>query len=170
MMQTDVKQAHLNQSGFLYTSRTRVKGLSIRGSATLASQVDLFDSNTVPVSATYAQTGYVITVTKVAHGLVTGQSIGIAFTVGTGGGASNGNYVITKLTADTFTVTSINSISITAGAICVYVVNGGWLLSLDLIAGDTYSNYQLLPGEGLLAQNGVYATLTNLSAISIYYG
>jgi hypothetical protein len=170
MMQTDVKQAHLNQSGFLYTTRTRVKGLSIRGNASLASQVDLFDSTTAPVTASYSQTGYVVTVTKTAHGLSTGQSIGIAFTVGTGGGATNGNYVITKLTADTFTVTTINSLSITAGSVCVYVVNGGWLLSLDLIAGDTYSNYQMFPGEGLLARNGVYAALTNLSAVSIYYG
>ena len=169
-MQTDVKQSHLNQSGFLYLGRTRMKAISLRGNASLASQIDIYDSTVAATTATYAQTGYVVTVTKTAHGLTTGDRVGIAFAVGTGGGATNGNYTITKLTADTFTVTTINSLSITAGAACTYVVGGGWLMSLDLVAGDTYSNYQLFPGEGVLATQGIYAYLSNIPAVSIYYG
>jgi hypothetical protein len=170
MMQTDVKQAHLNQSGFLYVGRTRMKGISLRGNASNASQIDIYDSTVAATAATYAQTGFVVTVTKTAHGLVTGQIVGIAFSVGTGGGATNGNYAITRLTADTFTITTINSLSITAGANCTYVVGGGWLMSLDLVSGDTYGNYQLFPGEGILVTQGIYAYLNNIPAVSIYYG
>jgi hypothetical protein len=172
MMQTDVKQSHLNQSGFLYLGRTRMKGISLRGNTSLASQIDIFDSTTAATAATYAQTGYVVTVTSTGHGLNTGDRVGIAFTVGTGGGATNGNYTITKLTADTFTVTTINSLSITAGAVCRYVsgTNVSWLMSLDLVSGDTYSNYQLFPGEGILVTQGIYAYLSNIPAVSIYYG
>ena len=170
MMQTDVKQAHLNQTGFLYLGRTRIKGISLRGNASNASQTDIFDSTVAATAATYAQTGYVVTVTSTAHGLNTGQTIGIAFSGGTGGAATNGNYVVTKTGADTFTVTTINSLSITAGAACRYVTSGGWLLSLDLISGDTYQNYQLFPGEGILATQGIYAYMSNVPAVSIYYG
>ena len=169
-MQTDVKQAHLNQSGFLYVGRTRIKGISIRGNASSASNIDIFDSTTAPTSATYSQTAYVVTVTSTAHGLVTGQIVGIAFAAGTGGTATNGNYVITKTGADTFTVTTINSLSITAGAVCRYTVGNSWLLTLDLISGDTYQNYQLLPGEGILATQAVYVYMNNIAATSIYYG
>ena len=169
-MQTDVKQAHLNQSGFLYIGRTRIKGISIRGNTSNASQTDIFDTTAAPISATYAQTGYVVTVTSTAHGLTSGQTIGIAFSTGTGGAATNGNYVVTVTGANTFTITTINSLSITAGAVCRYVVSAQWLMSLDLISGDTYQNYQLFPGEGILATQGIYAYLNNIAAVSIYYG
>jgi hypothetical protein len=61
-------------------------------------------------------------------------------------------------------------LSITAGAACRYVANGGWLFSLDLISGDTYQNYQLFPGEGILAIQGIYSYMSSIAAVSIYYG
>lgn len=170
-MQTDVKSAHLNASGFMVPSRTRIKSLSIRGSATLASQVDFFSTNATPVDATYAQSGTTVTITSTAHGLTTGAYVGIAYTSGTGGSAINGNYVITVTGTNTFTVTSLNSRTITSGAVCTYVINGGsWLMSFDLLSGDTYQNYFLFPGEGVLATQQVYAVLTNLGAATIFYG
>jgi hypothetical protein len=169
-MQYDVKQTHLNQSGFMYLSRTRIKAISLRGDANNLGQLDIFDSTVASTTATYAQTGYVVTVTSTAHGLITGQTIGIAFAKGTGGAAINGNYVITKTDANTFTITTINSLSITAGAACSYVVGNSWLMSLDLVAGDTYNNYQILPGEGILVTQGIYVSMNNIPAVSIYYG
>jgi len=82
---TDVKQAHLNGSGFLVTGRTRVKGISYVGSAT-AGHVALFDTLTAPVTtATYGRSGTTVTITQAAHGLTTGDVIGIDFAAGTGG-------------------------------------------------------------------------------------
>ena len=107
-MQTDVRSVHQHISGFAVLGRTRVKGLSVRGTTAAPSRLDLFDTATVPVVASYAQTGYVITVTKNAHGLTNGQQLGIAFDDGTGGTPNSGNFVITVVDANSFTVTTIN--------------------------------------------------------------
>ena len=169
-MQTDVLSGHLHQSGFIVLQpRSRVKAVSIKGTAS-AGQLDLFSTTTAPVTATYAQSGATVTVTKVAHGLVTGDTIGVAFTLGTGGAAFSGTYAITKLTADTFTITSPNAATITAGAACVYVVGGRWLLTFELTAADTYQNYFLLPGEGILSPQTVYAYMSNIEVTTVFYG
>ena len=171
MMQTDILAGHIHQSGFIVPqARSRIKGVSIKGSGSADGQFDLFSTLTAPVSATYAQSGTTITVTKNAHGLNTGDSIGIAFTIGTGGAAFSGNYTITKTGANTFTMTSINTASITAGAVCNYVANGEWLLTLELSTGDTYQNYFLLPGEGILSRQTAYAYMNNISVATVFYG
>jgi hypothetical protein len=167
MMQTDVLAGTLVESGFVYKSRTRVKGISLKGGAS-AGLLEIFSTTAAPVSATYARSGTTVTVTKVAHGLVTGNQIGLSFATGTGGTATDGNYTVTRLTADTFTITDINSGSVTAGAACKY--GDRWIMTYRTVAGDTFLNYWLLPGEGILAPNGVYMTISNLTAASIFYG
>lgn len=165
---SDVKQAHLNGSGFLVTGRARVKAISYVGTAT-AGYVALFDTTTAPVTtATYGRSSTTVTITQTAHGLTTGDVIGVDFAAGTGGTATNGNYSVTVLTSSTFTVTDINSGSITAGASLVYSTR--WLLTYDVSAGDVYNNAPLIPEDGVVARNGVYAQMSNLSAVNIYYG
>jgi hypothetical protein len=167
-MQTDVKQAHINTSGFLVLGRNRVRGISFVGSAT-AGYVSLFDTVTAPVTtATYGRSGTTITVTSTGHGLSTGDMIGADWAAGTGGTATNGNYIVTVTNANTFTVTDINSGSITAGAAMVYASR--WLLTYDVSATDTYNNAPFIPAEGVLALNGVYAQMSNVVAVNIYYG
>jgi hypothetical protein len=169
--QYDVKQAHINQSGLLVPFRTRVKAVAFVGTAT-AGQFVLFDTTTAPVSSsvTYGRSGTTVTVSKTAHGLVTGDKIGIDFDAGTGGAATPGNYVVTRLTADTFSVTDINSGTITGTPAAVYST-GGWLMTFDVAAGDTYNNgTSTMPGEGVLARNGVYAYMVNMAAVSVFYG
>jgi len=168
-MQYDVKQAHLNQSGQLVVGRTRVKAVAFVGS-TNASQFILFDTTTAPVTTgTYGRSGTTVTVTQTAHGLVTGQVIGIDYNNGTGGSATPGNYPITRVDANTFTLTDINSGTITGTPGCQYTT-GRWLLTFDIAANDIYNNSQLLPGEGILANDGVYMYGTNVVAVSIFYG
>ena len=169
-MQTDVKQAHLNQSGQMYIGRARVKAVAFVGTAS-AGQFVLFDTTTAPVSSsvTYARSGTTITVTKNSHGLLAGQTIGIDFDAGSGGSATPGNYTIATVTTNNFTITDINSGTITGTPAAVYST-GNWLMTFDVAANDTYNNGQTLPGEGLLAQNGVYSYMVNLAAVSIFYG
>ena len=168
-MQYDVKQAHLNGSGIFVVGPTRIKGLSLTGSAT-AGQLSVFDTITAPVTTgTYARSGTTVTVTQTAHGLTTGQIIGIDFGAGTGGTATNGNYVVTVTNSSTFTVTDINSGSITAGAAMVYST-GKWLMTYDVAAGDSYNNSPVIAGEGVRADTGVYGYITNLVAANIFYG
>ena len=168
-MQYDVKQAHLNSSGYLTNYGTRVKGISFTGTAT-AGYVTLFDASSVPVSAsvTYAQSGNTVTVTKVAHGLTTGTVIGIHFLSNSGVSATDGTYTITRTGADTFTLTDINSRTITSTA-AVYAV-GRWILTYEAAASDTFSNAPIIPGEGIRANTSVYAEMSNMDSVQIYYG
>lgn len=170
-MQYDVKQAHLNQSGLMVSGRNRVKAVAFVGTAT-AGQFVLFDTTTAPVtsSVTYGRSGTTITVTKNAHGLVAGQTIGIDFDAGTGGSATPGNYTIATASTNSFTITDINSGSITGSPAAAYST-GGWLMTFDVAAGDTYNNgTSTIPGEGVLAKNGVYAYMVNMAAVSVFYG
>jgi hypothetical protein len=169
MMQYDVKQAHLNSSGYFVKFATRVKGVSFAGSASAGTLV-LFDTATTPVSAsvTYAQAANTVTVTKTAHGLITGDVIGIHFLSNAGVSATDGTYAITKTGADTFTVTDINSRTITSTA-AVYAV-GKWLMTYEITAGDQYTNVPFVPGEGVRANTGVYGYMVNLDSAQIIYG
>ena len=170
-MQTDVKQGHLNQSGFFVLGRNRVKGISFFGTGTDGTVV-LFDTASVPVtsSVTYARSGTTVTVTKTAHGLSTGNVVGIHFDSNTSQSATDGNYVITVASSSTFTLTDINSGTITSTA-ASYVSGGGrWLMTYEIDSTDTFSNAPVIPGEGVLAANGIYALMTNIDSTQIYYG
>jgi len=167
MMQTDVKQGHLNNSGFVLLGRTRLKAASTVGTAT-AGTLDIFDTATTPVAATYARSTTVITVTKVAHGLVTGDVIGLAFATASGSSGTNGNYPITRTGADTFTVTDINSGTIAGGTVAAYA--SLWIASFDVGATDVFSNFALIPGEGILVKNGIYLDMSNLTSANVFYG
>jgi hypothetical protein len=148
--------------------RNRIKGISFTGSATTGF-IALFDTTTAPVTtATYGRSGATVTVTQTAHGLVTGQTIGIDFAAGTGGTATNGNYVVTVLTSSTFTVTDINSGTITATPAMVYASR--WLLSYDVIATDVFNNAPIIPEDGVLAYDGIYAYMSNVVSANVYYG
>ena len=166
-MQTDVKSGHLNNSGFVVLGRNRLKAVSMVGTAT-AGTLDIFDTTTAPVAATYARTAAVITVTKVAHGLVTGNVVGLTFATASGSSGTNGNYTITRTGADTFTVTDINSGTIAGGTVAAYA--SLWVASYDIGTGDYFGNFSLIPGEGIMVKNGIYLSMSNLLSANIYYG
>jgi hypothetical protein len=166
-MQTDVKAGHLNNTGFMLLGRTRLKALSVVGTAT-AGTLDVFDTTVAPVTtATYARSGTTVTVTSTAHGLVTGDVRGFAFASASGSSATNGNYTVTRTGANTFTITDINSGTIASTAMSYSTL---WLCSYDIGAGDLFGNFALIPGEGILVQNGIYMIMTNVTSANIYYG
>ena len=167
MMQTDVKSGHLNNSGFVVLGRNRLKAVSMVGTAT-AGTLDIFDTTTAPVSATYERAATLITVTKSAHGLSTGDMVGLTFATASGTSGTNGNYVITRTGANTFTVTDINSGTIVAGTVAAYA--SLWVASYDVGAADLFGNFALIPGEGTLVKNGIYLSMSNLTSANIYYG
>ena len=168
-MQYDVKQAHLNSSGYLVNYGTRVKAISFTGTAT-AGYVVLFDASSVPVSSsvTYAQSGTTVTVTKTAHGLTTGTIIGIHFLANSGVSATDGTYSITRVDANSFTLTDINSRTITSTA-AVYAV-GRWIATYEPAATDLFNNSPIIPGEGVRANTSVYAEMSNMDSVQIFYG
>ena len=168
-MQYDVKQGHLNESGFFVLGRNRVKGVSFfGGGGTLV----LFDTTSAPVSSsvTYAQSGTTVTVSKTSHGLVTGDVVGIHFDSNTGVSATDGNYSITRVDANSFTLTDINSRTITSTAALYVSGVNRWLLTYETHATDEFQNAPLIPGEGVLVANGIYAYMSAIDSAQIYYG
>ena len=166
-MQTDVLSAHLNASGLMVLGRARLKGLIAMGTAT-AGTVNFWDAVKAPTAVTYGRAGTLVTVTHVAHGLSTGDSIGLTFGAdGSNRAATNGNYTVTRLTADTYTVTDINSGTVTAGTAANE--NTRWLASFDT---NTASDVITLPipGEGILAVNGIYGQMVNQTGLTVFYG
>ena len=166
-MQYDVKSGHLNNSGFVVLGRNRLKAVSTVGSAS-AGTLDIFDTTTAPVAATYERAATLITVTKTAHGLATGDVVGLTFATASGTSGTNGNYTITRTGANTFTVTDINSGTVVAGTVAAYA--SLWVASYDTGASDLFGNFALIPGEGILVKNGIYLNMSNLLSANIYYG
>jgi len=173
---SQIFQAHLKQSGFAVKRRVRVKELSVLGTAT-AGFVDLFDTDVAPESGTYTQAGTTVTVTDTAHGLATGDIVGISFDSGTGGEAQPGNYEITVTGANTFTLTQNNAVTITGTPACRYVAYTPgpsvtpkrWLMTKETAAADTFVNVFQLPNEGFLARHGVYMSMSNLAIADIFF-
>jgi len=166
-MQYDVKGSHFSGSGLAVSGRVRLKNLVYLGTGT-AGSIDVFDTITAPVSATYARSGTTVTVTSTGHGLTTGQNIGISYAAASGVAAVAGNYVITVTGANTFTITDINSGTIAASTACVYST-GKFLTSYN--TGTAVQPFQVIfSGEGILAQNGIYLTVTNINFQTLQYG
>jgi len=47
---------------------------------------------------------------------------------------------------------------------------GTTLIELDVGTSDSFTIYTLLPGEGVRFDTSIYASLTNVSAITCFYG
>ena len=173
-MQTDVKAAHLNQSGFLTKFRSRKKQVTLAGNASQTGKLVFFDTTIAPVTAgTYGRSGNVITVSSTNHGLSNGATVGISFNSSSGVSATDSNYTITATDANTFTMTDINSGTVTnAGTNCQYVYGdtNAWLATYETLSGATATQQLLVPGEGQLCRNGIYAYMNNMSFVTIHYG
>ena len=48
--------------------------------------------------------------------------------------------------------------------------SGATLLELDVGTSDTFTIYLLLPGEGILFSDGIYADVAHVSALTAFYG
>jgi hypothetical protein len=82
------------------------------------------------VNASYQRVGTTITVVRVSHGFKTGEELYIDFT---SGGATSGNYTITVVDDDSFTVVDTASGTITAGNTASYKV----LRSINIQGDET---------------------------------
>ena len=166
-MQYDVLSAHLNVSGQMVVGRYRLKGIITMGTAT-AGTVNFWDTTTAPTAITYARSGTTVTVTQSSHGLSTGNAIGLTFGAdGSGRAATNGNYIVTVVNANSYTVTDINSGTVTAST--AGTAGARWLISIDTNTASDVTTL-LIPGEGVLARDGIYAQLTNQTGLTIFYG
>lgn len=172
---SQVFQGHRHESGFVVLGRRRIKEVSVTGTSS-AGILDLFDTSTAPEAGTYAQSGTTVTVTDTGHGLSTGDVVGIAFETGTGGTAQPGNYAITVTTANAFTVTMLNSDTISGTPACRYVASTPgkeepkrWLMSKETAAADTFANVFKIPNSGFIVRYGLYFHMANLDVADVFY-
>ena len=155
-MQTDVKSKHRSTSGVAYGSRTRLKGVILSANAAAAARNVLFMDN-APQAGTYSITTTTMTVT-VANSLVAGDKVFLDFTTGT---TVDGAYTVLTANATTFTVTTAAS---GTGNVTAYLTV---LLEADSYNAVAYSI--LIPGEGILAETGIYVGLpANITATAFY--
>jgi len=161
-MQYDVKQYHAKATGLAVNFQTRLKSVVVTSGTSSARSFCICDP-TVNKSGTYSRTSPsgVTTITITAHGLETGDRTFLDFTSGT---AIDGAFAVTKIDADTFTVTTPNTTT-TSGNVTMYPT-----ILLEL---DTYSTVGLpvlVPGEGILCRNGIFVGLGGSVTGTIYYG
>jgi hypothetical protein len=176
MDDTDVRSGHLHSSGFIFKGRARVKAFDVVVDGTSAGLLELWDTAVAPTAATYGRSGDVVTVTKSAHGLKTGDTIGISFEEASGVIATPGSYAITVTGTDTFTLTDINSGTIATSTVCRYVsgtqrgYTAQWLSTYHTAVSDVFFNGFSIPGNGMLANIGIYIYASNLDSVNVYYG
>lgn len=173
---SQIFQVNRRETGFVVLGKHRLKEFSIIGTAS-EGKLTVFDTDTAPESGTYGQSGTTVTVTDASHGLSTGDVVGICFGEGTGGNATSGNYTITVTGSDSFTISMLNSATITGTPSCVYVANSGskqpipkrWLMCKGVAAGDSFANVFTVPNSGFITRLGVYFVMTNLSEADMFY-
>jgi hypothetical protein len=155
-MQYDVKSIHAATSGLLVGYRTRLKGAVIFPLVT-ATRYTAFVDN-VSVTGTYARSTTTATVTAANHGLSTGQWAYLDWDL------ADDPYLVTVVDANTFTVTVLNSGG-TSGAVVVWP---RMLLQADSQNATSFSI--IIPGEGILAENGIRVFLEAGVHTTIFYG
>lgn len=160
-MQTDVKSYHATSSSLAYGARTRLKGVVLSPSTSVTYNSSVVDTAGA-LTGTYNIPGSTTcTVTIANHGLSNGDIVGLNFTSGT---AVDDTYTVSNVTTNTFTITTASLT--TSGNVTMYPVV---LMELDCSSGTAF--YTLIPGEGILASEGLFCLLpsTNVT-MTIFYG
>jgi hypothetical protein len=160
MMQTDVKSTYIKTSALISGVRTRLKSCVVTSGTSSLRNVAACDPATVE-SGTYSQTGTTATISIANHGLTNGQRVFVDFTTGT---SRDGMYDITFIDANSFSVTTANSVS-TSGNVSVYPD-----VYMEI---DTFSTVGLsvpIPGQGILFPNGIFFGCGPSVTALVYYG
>lgn len=159
-MQTDVFSYHNTVSGVAVGFRTRLKGVLISPSTSVTFNTTF--CNNINQSGTYSIPGSTTcTVTIANHGLANGDRVYLDFTSGT---AQDQTYTVSNVATNTFDVTTASLT--TSGNVTMYPEI---LAEFDCSNGTAF--YTLIPGEGILAQDGIYVGIPSASInTTIFYG
>jgi len=161
-MQYDVKSFHV-MAGTPSTlaQRTRLKGAIVSNSVS-GTPANVFFANDSTISGTYnipGSTTCTVT-TSTAHGLTTGDRVWLNFTSGT---AVDNVYTVTVTTTTAFTVTTASLT--TSGNVTVYAQA---LMEVDITNSVPVS--VTIPGEGILAKDGIFVGTPANIAATVFYG
>jgi hypothetical protein len=159
-MQYDVKSVHSSASGVAVGYRTRLKGIVISPSESQTLNVAFCDN--ISLSGTYDVPGSTVcTVTIANHGLSNGDRVYLNFTSGS---SSDNTFTVSNVTTNTFTVTVASAT--TSGNVTLYAV-----ILVELDCATAVAFYTLIPGEGILAEQGIYVGLPSATVTTtLFYG
>jgi hypothetical protein len=158
-MQYDVKSKHASASGVAVGYRTRLKGVLMSPSG--ASTVNTVFCDNISVSGTYDVPGTTTcTVTIANHGLSNGDRVYLNFTSGT---AADGPYTVANVATNTFTVTVASAT--TSGNVTMYAQ-----ILAEFDCSNATAFYTIIPGEGILASDGIYVGLPAAVTTTLFYG
>ncbi len=127
--------------------------------------------NTVPANGTYSRSGTTITVTITGHAMTTGMYAKLDFTTGT---ATDGNYQITSLGSDTFTVTDAVSGATSGNVTRQNYIRASYGIDLAVTKGITdegavgYGSVNLTAGVVADAHYTVVGSLGSAGVIPIF--
>jgi hypothetical protein len=141
--------------------RTRLKGAVVSNTAG-GTPANVMFSNNLYVTGTYNIPGSTVCTisTSTPHGLTTGNRIWLNFTTGT---AVDNAYTVTVLSTTTFTITT--STLTTSGNVVAYTQT---LMEVDIT--NSVPICITIPGQGILANNGIFVgTPANIGA-TVFYG
>ena len=161
-MQTDVKSQHImvGTSGLVYAGRTRLKGAVVSNTTSGTPANVAFTSN-VSIAGTYSVSTTTCTVTvATGHGLATGDRVLLVFTTG---GAATSPYTITVTGTTTFTVTVASGSQ--SGNVSIYPY-----IMMEIDITNSVPVNVIVPGEGILAPNGIYCGVPTNIASTVFYG
>jgi hypothetical protein len=155
-MQYDVKSKHAGVSGLMVSGRTRLKG-AVMFPFTGATLYSVFVDN-VSITGTYSRVLTVATITAANHGLSVGDWVYLDWDL-----TDNPYQVQTVADANTFTVTVATGTS--TGNVVVW---NDVLFQADASNATAYT--VVIPGEGILAHNGIRVFLPADVHTTVFYG
>ena len=161
-MQYDVKSFHVmagTPTGT--TQRTRLKGAIVSNTSS-GTPANVFFANNTYISGTYNVPGSTTctVTTSTAHGLTTGDRVWLDFTSGS---STDNVYTVTVTTTTAFTVTVTSAT--TSGNVRAYAQA---LMEVDITNSVPVS--VAIPGEGILAANGIFVGTPANIAATVFYG
>ena len=161
-MQYDVKSFHVmagTPSGT--TQRTRLKGAVVSNTSS-GTPANVFFANNTYISGTYNVPGTTTctVTTSTAHDLTTGDRVWLDFTSGS---STDNAYTVTVTTTTAFTVTVTSAT--TSGNVRVYTQG---LMEVDITNSVPVS--VTIPGEGILAADGIFVGTPANIAATVFYG
>jgi len=161
-MQYDVKSFHVMiGTPTTLSQRTRLKGAIVSNTVS-GTPANVFFANDSTISGTYnipGSTTCTVT-TSTVHGLTTGDRVWLNFTSGT---AVDNVYTVTVTTTTAFTVTTASLT--TSGNVTVYAQA---LMEVDITNSVPVS--VTVPGEGILAKDGIFVGTPANIAATVFYG
>jgi len=156
MIQYDVRSTHASASGLMIGGRVRLKGAVIFPFSAATGYTTFVDN--VSAAGTYARATTTATITSANHGLTTGQWVYLDWDL------ADNPYQVTVTGDNTFTVTVADS-GAASGSVTIYT---SVLMQADASNATAYT--VVIPGDGIVARNGIRVFLAADVHTTIFYG